>query len=97
VSTQHTLDGFGPKMLGRPRHFPARDRWHQWCKIQLDDPLKLRESKERPQGGFHLSSPTASMSRRMTPDKRPYLRDSKDSKIDSPAAELLGQEPVDVP
>jgi hypothetical protein len=36
------------------------------------------------------------MSRRMTPDKRPYVRDAKGSKIDSPAAELLGQEPVDM-
>jgi hypothetical protein len=36
------------------------------------------------------------MSRRMTPDKRPYVRDAKGSMIYSPAAELLGQESVDM-
>jgi hypothetical protein len=37
------------------------------------------------------------MSRRVTADKRPYVRDAKGSKIDWSAAELLGEEPVDMP
>jgi hypothetical protein len=37
------------------------------------------------------------MSRRMAPDKRPYLRKAKGFEIDSSAAKLLGEEPVDMP
>src|SRR6516165_11062994 len=84
-------------MLGRTRHFPARHGWDQCCKVRLYKSPKLGESKERSQAGYHLSSPTASVSRRMASHKRPYLRNAKRSEIDSSAAELLGKEPVDMP
>lgn len=37
------------------------------------------------------------MSRRVASEKRRYVRDSKEPEIDWPTAEMLGEEPVDMP
>jgi hypothetical protein len=81
----------------RPRHFPARNGWDQCRKVRLYDSSKLSKSKERPQPGYHLSSPTTSMSRRMASDERPNVRDANGPEINWAASELLGEEPVNMP
>src|SRR5258707_5584776 len=84
-------------MLGRSRHFPARNGWNQCRKVRLYDSPKLGKSEKRTQPSYHLSSPTTSMSRRMPSDEFPDVKDAKGPEIDWSASELLGEEPVDMP
>ena len=95
-STQNALNRFGRKIFRQTRHLPVRHWRNHRRKVRRYQSPELGEAKERPQASHHLCRLSPSISRRLAPDKRRYLKPAKGAEIDSPGAEVFVEEPVDM-